>query len=419
MSTTWRASSLVGFLSNIVTRKSGGDGSLELFREIYGSRLAKTGASITWKTAIRVATVLACARVKAEGLAVVPYKVFLDRDGKKQVAYDHPLHYVLDVQANPWQTGYEYRETIGLHLAMAGRHYSFINRVRGDIVELIPFEPGQVTPRRAKDGTITYRISFESGESQDFPEEAIWHIRGLGWNGWQGLDVMDLAREAIGLSIAAEEQHAKVFKNGIQATGSYSIEGTLSTEQYRALRKFIVDNHSGENAGLPMILDRGAKWLQQAMTGVDAQHYEVRRHQVEDVCRAMGVLPIAIGHADKTATFASAEAFFEAHDRLTMLPLYTRVEKSANAFLLGRKAIKAGYYTKHVVSGLMRASAKDRADYFSKALGAGGSPAWMTQDQVREFEEMNPMGGTAAQLPVPTNLAKPGPAPAADSSPAN
>lgn len=389
-------------------RKS--NSTLELFREIYGSKLSKSGVPINWQTAIRVTTVLACARVKSEGVATPPFKVFRDVDGRKEVAYDHPLHYVLDTRANPWQTGFEYRETIGLHLALTGRHYSFISRLYGEIRELIPFEPGAVEPRRADDGTITYKATMPNGATKDFPEEAIWHIRGPSWNGWQGMDAMDLAREAIGLSISAEEQHAKLFKNGINTTGTYSVEGTLNSQQYKDLRKFLVDNHSGENSGLPMIVDRGAKWLQQAMTGVDAQHLETRRHQVEEVCRAMGVLPIAIGHADKTATFASAEAFFEAHDRLTMLPLYTRIEKSANAYLLGRDAIKKGYYTKHVVSGLLRASAKDRADYFSKALGSGGSPAWMTQDQVRELEEMNPMGGDAAKLPIATNVPKPAPA---------
>jgi HK97 family phage portal protein len=398
----------MSFFLGSIERKSS---SLELFREIYGSRLAKTGAAINWQTAIRVATVLACARVKSQGLASVPFKVFRDVNGSKQVAYDHPLHYLLDTQPNPWQTGFEYRETIGLHLAMTGRHYSFINRLGGEIMELIPLEPGSVEPSRAAGGTITYKVTMDNGRSEDFPEEAIWHIRGESWNGWQGMDAMDLAREAVGLAISSEEQHAKLFKNGVSTTGTYSVEGTLSPTQYRDLRRFLSDNHSGENSGLPMIVDRGAKWLQQAMTGVDAQHLETRRHQVEEICRAMGVLPIAIGHADKTATFASAEAFFEAHDRLTMLPLYTRVEKSANAYLLGKKAIQQGYYTKHVVSGLLRASAKDRADYFSKALGSGGSPAWMTQDEVRELEERNPMGGDAAKLPVATNVPAAAPAP--------
>jgi hypothetical protein len=59
---------------------------------------------------------------------------------------------------------------------------------------------------------------------------------------------------------------------------------------------------------------------------------------------------------------------------------------------------------KFVAQGLLRGAAKDRAEYFAKALGSGGAPAWMTQDEVRELEEMNPMGGTASELPKPSNV---------------
>lgn len=392
----------MGFLADAVSRKAD-DGSLALFREIYGGRLSKAGVAVDWRTAIRVATVLACVRVKAEGLASVPLKVYRKTDGRRDEATGHPLHYVLAHQPNPWQDAFAYRETIGLHLAMAGRHYSFINRARGRIAELIPLLPGCVEAKREGLGPITYRVTMENGSSETFPQEAIWHVRGLSWNGWEGLDVMDLAREAIGLTIAAEHKHARLFTHQVAPSGVYSVEGTLDDKQYEQLRKFLVKNHAGEMSGMPMVLDRSAKWLSTAMSGVDMQHYETRRHQVEEVCRAMGVLPIAIGHGDKTATFASAEAFFAAHDRITMLPQYQRVEQAAAVQLLGRKAIEEGYYVKHVLNGLMRASAKDRADYYAKALGSGGSPAWLTQDEVREYEEHNPMGGPAGQLPVATN----------------
>jgi hypothetical protein len=33
----------------------------------------------------------------------------------------------------------------------------------------------------------------------------IWHVRGPSWDGYLGLDVLQLAREALGLSIATEE----------------------------------------------------------------------------------------------------------------------------------------------------------------------------------------------------------------------
>lgn len=380
--------------------------TLDLFREIYGSRLAKSGVAVNWSTAIRVSTVLACARVRAQGLAQVPLKVFQDDGTKKLAATDHPLYFLLHSKPNQWQTSYEYRETLSLHLDLAGRHYSLITRgVGGAIVELLPFEPNAVSPERSRDGQITYIYTSPlTGESLRLGEDRVWHVRGPSWNGWQGMDAMDLAREAVGLAISSEEQHARLFKNGVQTSGTYSVEGILNDKQHEMLRKLLGQNYTGENAGLPMVVDRGAKWLASTMTGVDAQHIEVRRFQVEEICRTMGVMPIMVGHPDKTATYASAEQMFQAHVVHTLGPLYTRVEQSIDAHLLGRKDVERGYYTKFIAAGLLRGSMKDRSEYFAKALGSGGAPAWMTQDEVRALEEMNPMGGDAAELPKPTNV---------------
>ena len=134
------------------------------------------------------------------------------------------------------------------------------------------------------------------------------------------------------------------------------------------------------------------------MSGVDAQHIETRKLQVEEMCRAMRVMPIMIGQADKSATYASAEQMFLAHVVHTLMPWYERIEQSADVNLLSDEDRRAGFYTKFNPNALMRGAAADRGEYYSKALGAGGTPAWMTQDEVRGLEERAPMGGTAAAL---------------------
>ena len=203
-----------------------------------------------------------------------------------------------------------------------------------------------------------------------------------------------------------------MHENGVSAPGVYSVEGKLDEKQCKDLRNFIKENYSGANKGLPMIVDRGAKWLPLAMSGVDAQHLETRRFQVEEVCRFMRVMPIMVGHADKSQTYASSEQQFLAHVVHTLSPWYARIEQSIAAQLLTERDERSGVYVKFLPAGLMRGAIKDQGDYFAKALGSGGAPAWMTQDEVRELLEMNPMGGDAARLPIATNV--PSPAPARD-----
>ena len=41
----------------------------------------------------------------------------------------------------------------------------------------------------------------------------------------------------------------------------------------------------------------------------------------------------------------------------------------------------------------MRGSSKDRAEFYAKALGAGGGRGWMTQNDIRRKENLNPLPG--------------------------
>ena len=363
---------------------------------------AKAGARVSVETSLQVATVLACARAIAEGCAQVPVRFYAgDGAGRRVPQRSHPLEDVLGYRPNPWQTSFEFRETMLLHAVLCGNAFVYINRVGGRVAELIPIEPGRVWVERQRDMSLTYRLTFESGETAVLTSRDVWHLRGPSWNSWMGLEAIKYAREAIGLAIVTEEAHARLHANGVRPTGAYTVEGTLAPDQYKSLAAWIAQHHAGaENGGKPLILDRGAKWTSLAMNGVDAQHLETRKHQVEEICRAMRVIPLMVGYSDKTATYASAEQMFISHVVHTITPWATRFEQSAEAALL-RPGEDVDIRLD--LKGLMRGAAKDRAEYFAKALGSGGAPAWMTQNEVRAEDGLDWLEG-ADRLPQPTNV---------------
>lgn len=379
---------------------------VDFFRDLLNGtrRSSSSGKIVTVKTALEVATVMRCARVIANGLAQVPLKIMRDKqDGQKVEARTHPLYKRFNLRPNDWQTGFEYLEMIGLHLVLCANHYSFINRSnRAGVMELIPFEPGSVTVKRAEDCTLTYTVRAQNGGEQDFPAKAIWHLRGPSWNSWMGLEAVQLAREAIGLAMATEEQQGKLQKSGAQVSGVYSVEGKLTPEQYKALRDWIDNNHAGaENAGKAMILDNGAKWLTQSMTGVDAQTIETRRFQVEEICRHLGVNPIMVFAESKNTTYASAEQMFLAHLVHTLSPEYARIEASINANLLTEAEFDDGYYANFVEEGLLRASAAETKDVLLGYVNGG----LMTPNEGRNKLDMNPIAGDENdKLRVPANI---------------
>lgn len=379
------------------------DEILQLLAGMGGS--VKSGATVNWKTAIEVGTVFACARVIAEGLSQVPFKLYQETaGGRRDPARAHPLYKLMSRKPNPWQTSFEFRETIALHLVLATNAYVFVNTLGDKVLELLPFQPGQVTVKR-NGWEIAYEITTADGTRVPIPASQMWHLRGPSWDGVMGLDAVKLARETIGLALATEEHSARMFSNGAAIGGVLSTEATLKPEQVDLLRKSWETTQTGvRNAFKTAILWGGLKWLPRGQQNDQAQLIEQRRFQVEEICRHFRVMPIMVGYSDKAATYASAEQMFLAHVVHTLGPWYARIEQSAEAFLLTEAERDAGYYFKFVAGGLMRGAHADRAAYYSKALGAGGSPAWMTQDEVRALDELNPMGGTAAQLPVATNV---------------
>ena len=380
-------------------------GTYDVLRELLNRRTSATGKVISVKTAVEVATVFACMRVIANGIAQVPLKLMRESvDGKSRLpAKDHPLYEKLGTRPNDWQTSFEYREMLAMHLVLCGNAYSFINRSnRAGIMELVPFEPGQVTVKRAEDWTLTYEVRAANGSVQVFPAQAIWHVRGPSWNSWQGLEAVQLAREAIGLAMATEEQQARMQKNGVRSSGVYSVEGTLKDNQYQELKKWIEEEMGGvDNAGKAMVLDRGAKWLNTSMTGIDAQTLETRRYQVEEICRFFLVNPIMVGAESKNTTYASAEQMFLAHVVHCLAPYYMRIEQSIDACLLTERERAEGLYSCFVDSGLLRGSITNQKDVILGYVNGGV----MTPNEGRAKLDLNPDADPESdKLRIPTNI---------------
>lgn len=376
--------------------------SHELWQEIYGRPPTWAGKSVTLDTALQVSTVLSCVKVIADGVAQVPLKLMQESaDGKQRLpAKRHPLYDVLHVKANERQTSFEFRETIAIHCALFGNAYCFKNVIGGKVRELIPFQPNKVTRLRDDSGQVVFDVEGANGKVMRFPEMAIWHIKGPSWDGEIGMETLQLARQAIGLAMATEETSAKQQSNGVRSSGVYSVEGTLTAEQYKALQKWVKDNYEGsENAGRTIILDRNAKWLNTQMTGIDAQHLETRIYQVEEVCRFFRVMPIMVGHSDKSATYASAEQMFLAHVVHTLSPWYSRLEHSIDANLLTPRERAEGFYSDFVEEGLLRGDLKTTAEVLTRYATNG----IMTRNEARAKLDMNPLDGLDEPL-TPVNL---------------
>lgn len=405
----------MGFLSRAVAETKASD-PLALWAEIArAGRTSKAGPTVNLDAALKVATVFACLKVLSQGCAQVPFKLFRDvQEGglaKIMPARDLPLYDLVASKPNDWQTSFEFREQLVIHAGL-GNAYVWKNVIGGGkIAELILLDPARMAVKHPDEfGPPLYEYRLRDGRVLRFSSEVIWHVRGPAWAGFVGMDVLQVARESLGLAMAMENSHASLHANGVRPSGVYSVDGNLSPDQHSKLTTWLKKEAGGaDNAGAPLVLDRAAKWLTQTMTGVDAQHLETRRFALEEICRFFGVSPFMVFHTDKAPTYASAEQFQIQHVVHTLSPWYARIEGSADVNLLTDRQRAQGLYFKFVAAGLLRGAMKDQGEFFAKMLGSGGTRQVLTQDEIRALLEFNPMGGDAGMLHAPTGSAAPEP----------
>jgi HK97 family phage portal protein len=363
-----------------------------------GGSQSKAGAAVTVESALGQAVVIACGRVLSEGVAQMPCRLYRERpDGGKEIATDHPLHWLLYRRPNDWMTSYELRETLTWHAVLTGDGFAFINRVGREIAELIPILPAHVTINQAPNYEITYTIRVPQKEIGTYARSQILHLRGPSWNGYTGLAMVRQAREAIGLAIATEETHARLHANGARTGGLISTEQTLGRDDVAAIRRAWQESQTADNAFKTAILDKGFKYAQLGMTGVDNQHIETRKFQIEEVCRAMRVFPLMVMQADKASTFASAEQFFLAHVIHSLGPWVERWEQAISRDCLTMEDVKSGLFPKFGMQALLRGDAKARSEFYTKLYNIGA----INPNEVRSLEDLNPYeGGDSYRVPL-------------------
>ena len=352
---------------------------------------------VSAQTAMQVATVMACVRVIANGCATPQLHVYREgREGRRGLATNIPEYRMLNRRPNEWQTSFEFRRTMTMHAALTGNALAVKVMAGNRVRELIPVRPGYYQIDRLARYDVRYRVWDEFGPIGDFGTDEVFHLPNWQWDAVKGLDAVALARSAIGLSMAAETNQATLHSNGGRPAGLLTTEQKLSPEAIERLRaawgEFTRANRNGT-----AILDNGFKYNQLAMSGVDGQHLETRRFQVEEICRSFDVFPQMIGHADKTSTYASSEAFFAAHLKHTLAPWHQLWLQRLDEFVLdGQGPLFCEFDSRYLSAGSM----KDRAVWARTMVEMG----IYTRNELRDEEGKDPLPGLDDPL-TPMNMA--------------
>jgi len=100
-----------------------------------------------------------------------------------------------------------------------------------------------------------------------------------------------------------------------------------------------------------------------------------------------------INDLDK-ATFSNISEQAIQFVRHTMMPWVVNWEQEINRRVFTRAERAAGYYCKFNLAGLLRGTAKERAEFYRAAINDG----WMDRNEARVLEDMNPRDGLDQML---------------------
>ncbi len=380
-----------------------------LFQSIFKARDKPTnlggGTSFLWggstsgkvvneRTAMQMTAVYSCVRILSEAIAGLP--LFLYRygeDGSKEKYLGHPLWRVLHDEPNPEMTSFVFRETMMNHLLLSGNAYAqIIRNARGEVVALYPLMPNRMTVDRDSAGRLYYRYTKTTDDAPEVgkaketevvlaPSDVL-HVLGLGYDGLVGYSPIAMAKNAVGLAMAAEEYGAKFFANGAAPSGVLEHPGTIKDPE--RIRESWQSTFGGSsNSNKIAVLEEGLKYTPIAISPEQAQFLETRKFQINEIARIFRVPPHMLADLEKSS-FSNIEQQSLEFVKYTLDPWVIRWEQAMNKALL-LDSEKSAVFTKFNVDGLLRGDYASRMTGYATARQNG----WMSANDIRELENLD------------------------------
>jgi HK97 family phage portal protein len=351
-----------------------------------------SGKSVNEHTAMQMTAVYSCVRILSETVAGLPLHVYKYNDnGGKEKYLAHPLYKLLHDEPNPEMTSFAFRETLMGHLLLWGNAYAqVIRNARGEVVALYPLMPNKMTVDRDSNGRLfyLYQRSLEDAPSLGKDSQVylspsdILHIPGLGFDGLVGYSPIAMAKNAVGLAIAAEEYGAKFFANGAAPGGVLEHPGTIKDPQ-KVKDSWNSAYQGSGNAHRVAVLEEGMKYQPIGVSPEQAQFLETRKFQINEIARIFRIPPHMLADLEKSS-FSNIEQQSLEFVKYTLDPWVVRWEQSMCRTLL-MESEKPTVFIKFNVDGLLRGDYASRMNGYATARQNG----WMSANDIRELENLD------------------------------
>lgn len=354
----------------------------------YNPYPTETGLAISPDTALRFTAVYSAINIIAETIASMPFSVYEELSDGRGIATTQPVYNLTRTEPNPHQTWFGFWHHLISSTLLSGNGFALIERDgRAVPIALHFLEPGECEPYYMKVGRIRKLYYYVFGNLVE-PRD-ILHITCLGSDGVIGKSPIALAREGIGLGLAAEKFGSSFFGRGAHSSGTLETDQVFKDQgAIDRLRNQFASRYQGlGNAHKPMILEQGMKFSKISIDPTDAQFIETRKFQINEIARLYRV-PLHKLQDLERSTNNNIE-----HQSLefitdTIQPWVTRIEQECNRKLI-READKGRVYTEFDMDELYRADLKSKGEYYKSLFNI----AAISPNEVRQREGFNRYSG--------------------------
>ena len=381
----------MGFLNGLFRSRDAPRNSTSgsAYRFFMGS--STSGKRVNERSAMQMTAVYSCVRILSEAVAGLPLHLYQYTDkGSKEKAVDNPLYFLLHDEPNTEMTSFVFRETLMTHLLLWGNAYSqIIRNGKGEVVGLYPLMPDRMTVNRDEKGRLYYEYMVSSDDAKTLkdgtvrlPPYDVLHIPGLGFDGLVGYSPIAMAKNAIGLAIAAEEYGSKFYANGATPSGILEYPGTVK-EPDKVRESWNAGFGGSSNAHKIAVLEEGMKYTPISISPNEAQFLETRKSQINEIARIFRVPPHMVGDLEKSS-FSNIEQQSLEFVKYTLEPWLVRWEQAMQRSLIPQDD-KSKYFIKFNVDGLLRGDYQSRMQGYATARQNG----WMSANDIRELENLD------------------------------
>lgn len=282
---------------------------------IFGRNDVTSGVNVNEDTALNFSAVFSAVNLISSTLGMMPCRLRV-KHGKKLPGHmvpaeQHVVNMLVAIAPNDYATPIDFFQSHQAHVLTHGNAYIQIDRVQGVPVALATLLPDQVRADWTKEGAFVYMVNRrdEAGKWEwdvVLPEDMI-HVKGLGYDTLGGYSVIQRAREAVGLGIAAEVYGAGFFGRGAVPGGVLKHPGELTdTAKNNILRDWEDRHRNSEGGSRVAILEEGMTYAPTSIPPEDAQFLQTRQFQVVEIARWFRVPPFMLYEA-VAATFNNTE----------------------------------------------------------------------------------------------------------------